>query len=294
MALSRRRCRGWYPIRGEVLDPFSVCATCACCHKNGSTLSLLPEPWVYVDPHELRLLLAEHIPGPGQRDRAMGDPNRLYLPLARSDCRISLTFQKKKIVAIEPGPAFNAAEWQRISQPITKSLFDGPLKFGRDYSFSSFRVFGSWRGRRSGVQILPPPDEAPRAPYEMAEHPFILEFPVKASDCWPLTNYRRMRGHRELTLLLNVLLAGYAEFPPSPITALLGGDLPSRRQRTAYRRQGAGVRLVPANRESVVTPQPPAWICREICRSRPACRRFSARYPVGSGVLLCAARPSYR
>ena len=52
------------------------------------------------------------------------------------------------------------------------------------------------------------------APYEMAEHPFILEFPVKASDLWPLTNYRRMREHRNLTFLLNVLLAGHMSFQP--------------------------------------------------------------------------------
>ena len=87
-------------------------------------------------------------------------------------------------------------------------------KVGRDYSFSSFRVSGSWQGRRSGVQILPPPDEAPSAPYEMAEHPFILEFPVKASDVWPITNYRRIREHRNLTFLLNVLLAGHTSFQP--------------------------------------------------------------------------------
>jgi hypothetical protein len=48
----------------------------------------------------------------------------------------------------------------------------------------------------------------------MAEHPFILEFPVKASDLWPLTNHRRLREHRDLTLLLNVLLAGRVTFQP--------------------------------------------------------------------------------
>ena len=173
----------------------------------------LPETWANVDPYELRLLLDEHIGGPGQYDRAMGDP-ALYLPLARSDCRIAITFRAKKIVSIEPGPAFEAAEWQRTSQAIAKSLFGGPLKVGRDYSFSSFRVSGSWRGHLCGVQVLPPPDNAPRAPYEIAEHPLILEFPVKASDLWRLTNYRRTRGHRELTLLLNLLLPGQASFQP--------------------------------------------------------------------------------
>jgi hypothetical protein len=42
----------------------------------------------------------------------------------------------------------------------------------------------------------------------MAEHPFILEFPVKVSSQWPIANHRRLRNHRFLTLLLNILLAG--------------------------------------------------------------------------------------
>ena len=88
------------------------------------------------------------------------------------------------------------------------------MKVGREYSFSSFRVSGSWRGERSGVQILPPPDDAPRAHLEMAEHPFILEFPIKSSDFLPLTNHRRMHEHRKLTHLLNVLLAGRTSLQP--------------------------------------------------------------------------------
>ena len=73
---------------------------------------------------------------------------------------------------------------------------------------------GSWRGESPGVQILPPPDDAPSADVELAEHPFILEFPVQVSDFWPVTNYRRMREHRKLTLLLNVLLAGHTSLQP--------------------------------------------------------------------------------
>src|SRR5262249_59633404 len=38
--------------------------------------------------------------------------------------------------------------------------------------------------------------------------------PIKASDHWPITNYRRIRDHRRLTLLLNVLLAGSTTSQP--------------------------------------------------------------------------------
>ena len=176
---------------------------------SGMTDNLLRDEWKDLDLGELMLLLYERIGRPGQYDDISSNPNKFYLPLARSSCRVSLTFREKSIVSIEPGEAFNAAEWMKLSKEIEESILAGPLKVGRDYSFSSFRVLGSWRGNHSGVQILPPPDHVPRANVEMADHPFILEFPIKATDCWPVTNHRRMREHRKLTLLLNVLLAGH-------------------------------------------------------------------------------------
>lgn len=170
------------------------------------TENLLHTKWANLDPFELRLLLAERIGGPGQYD---GSSATLYLPLARSSCRIGLAFKGNKIVVIERGSAFDPVEWEKISREIENSILVGPQKVGREFSFSSFRVLGSWRGDRSKVQILPPPDDAPRAPYEMADHPFILEFSIQESDFWPITNYRRIREHRDLTLLLNLLLVGH-------------------------------------------------------------------------------------
>ena len=174
--------------------------------------NLLQTGWTDLDSAELRFILLERIGKPGQYDGLNGNPNTFYLPLAGSSCQIKLTFShSKQIVAIEPGPAFDAAQWAQVVEEIDRT---GPYKVGRDCSFSSFRVAGSWRGKRSGVQILPPPPDAPRAPFEMAEHPFILEYPVKVSDLWPITNFRRMREHRQLTFLLNVLLAGGTTIQP--------------------------------------------------------------------------------
>lgn len=178
------------------------------------TSNLLSKTWTKLDSFELRLLLDEHIGGPGQYDGLPNNPHKLYLPLAGSSCRIGLSFRDKQIIAIEPGPAFDAAQWERVNEEIEKSLLAGPLKVGREYSFSSFRVLGSWLGARSGVQILPPPDDAPRTHVEMADHPFILEFPIKWSDFWPISNHRRLREHRNLTLLLNVLLVGRTSLQP--------------------------------------------------------------------------------
>ena len=167
--------------------------------------------WPNLDSVELRILLHEFIGGTGQsNDLSRAKPRNFYLPLAGPSCRVALKFKGKKVIRIEPGKAFDAAQWQQISSEIEQSITGG-TKVGRDYSFSGRRVKGSWRGEHSGVQILPPPADAPSAPLDQADHPFILEFPLMVSSVDALTNYRRSRKHRDLTLLLNVLLIGGAK-----------------------------------------------------------------------------------
>ncbi len=167
--------------------------------------------WPNLDSIELRILLHEFIGGTGQSDDlSRAKPRNFYLPLAGPSCRVALKFKGEKVIRIEPGKAFDAAQWQQISSEIEQSITGG-TKVGRDYSFSGRRVKGSWRGEHSGVQILPPPADAPSAPLDQADHPFILEFPLMVSSVDALTNYRRSRKHRDLTLLLNVLLVSGAK-----------------------------------------------------------------------------------
>jgi hypothetical protein len=176
--------------------------------------NLLRAGWGQADSHELRILLDARIGGPGQYENRAEDPDRIYLPLAGEQCRVVLGYGHRRIVSVEPGPAFDAAEWDRIAEEIETWILTGPIKVGRDYSFSGYRVNGSWRGQRSGVQILPPPSDAPRARVERAEHPFILEFPLQVSGLSAITNHRRQREHRRLTLLLNTLLPGRTNLQP--------------------------------------------------------------------------------
>jgi hypothetical protein len=124
----------------------------------GMSKNLLRDIWVDLDQADLRLLLDERIGHPGQYD---GHANVLYLPLGREKCRVSLKFKGAEIFAIEPGPAFDSAEWDRICAEIEGSILKGPEKVGREISFNTFRVEGWWRGAQSGVQILPPPADAP-------------------------------------------------------------------------------------------------------------------------------------
>jgi hypothetical protein len=178
--------------------------------------NLLSKTWSNLDSDELFLLLRKRIGGTGQFDGRDANPNKFYLPLARDSCRVALTFGKadKKIIAVKRGPAFDAIEWRKIREEIEKAILVGPPKVGREYSFSSLPVSGSWCGLRSGVQILSPPTEAPQA---AASHPFILEFPIigASDDLLLITMHRRRREHRRLTLLLNVLLKARVSFETS-------------------------------------------------------------------------------
>jgi len=164
----------------------------------------------------------------GQADLGVAKPSKFYLPMAGSPCRVVLKFKGKKVVAIEPGQAFDAAQWREISNEIEHSILAGPTRIGREYSFSGRRVIGSWRGEHSGVQILPAPADAPSAPVESADHPIILEFPLLVASRNAVTNYRRLRKHRDLTLLLNILLVGGAKsmgFRPTHFWAVDPADL---------------------------------------------------------------------
>ncbi len=165
--------------------------------------------WSDLDSDEMRIFLEERF----HTGQLLPD-GTFAMPLAGESCRISVALRDRKITKITPGPAFDAAEWQQVIDEIERALLTWTPKIGRGFSFSSYRVTGSWTGSRVSIQILPPPESAPNAPVEMAEHPFILEFPLRESSSWRVTNHRWMREHLSLTLLLNVLLSGRTSAQP--------------------------------------------------------------------------------
>jgi hypothetical protein len=169
--------------------------------------SLFKPEWSALESDDLRTLLEYRIGGPGQSSGEPGD-HRFYLPLGGDACRVAIRFDGTTICAVEPGPAFDAQQWSEISAAIDALRTTKPNKVGRDIAFSAFRVTGWWLGERSGVQILPPPPDAPTVPSEMGQHPFVLEFPIHGDADWRVMNARRRREHRKLALLLNVLLRG--------------------------------------------------------------------------------------
>ena len=169
-----------------------------------SIRNLMQERWTGLDPGEFRLLLDEVFGGPGQYDGI--NKKCLHIPLGGGDARVALQFKGSRIVRITPGPSFDANQWVSFTDEVQTGLIDGPQKIARELSFAGQPVQGSWRGELSGVQILPPPRSAPLPPQMLAEHPFILEFPLRQCSRWPITNHRRLRLHERLSNLLNVLV----------------------------------------------------------------------------------------
>lgn len=175
--------------------------------RMAATRNLLDEVPAGVDLYELRALLDLRIGGPGQYDGE--SKRRLYLPQARDACRVVLIYAKDSLATlqrIERGAAFDENQWHQVLKEVQDSLLSGPMRVGRDYCFSGRRVLGSWRGMKSGIQILPAPVGVPRAPVETAQHPFVLECPLQETREWRVTNDRRRRQVRTAAMLLNVLL----------------------------------------------------------------------------------------
>lgn len=162
--------------------------------------------WKDIDPTEMRIVLGDRFGFPGQFD---GDRMTLHLPLAREACKVRVRYEGHAIVSVAPGSALTEPEWSETAREIDALLSTDATLFGREYSFSSFKVTGSWRGAGSGVQILPPHPEAPQPFIETGDHPFILELPVVEAASANVTKYRLARDHRRLTRLLNVLLVGH-------------------------------------------------------------------------------------
>ena len=155
---------------------------------------------------ELRELLRDRIGEPGQTCSELD--SRFYLPLAGAQCRVALRFDGSFISSVEPRPEFDPDQWAEISSAMDVLLQTKPTKVGRNIAFSLYRVTGWWRGERSGPQILSPPPDAPAIAWEMGAHPFILEVPLYSDTSFQVMNWRRVREHRRLTRLLNVLLKG--------------------------------------------------------------------------------------
>ena len=164
--------------------------------------NLLPQlDALQLDHYELLNLLGFHLGG-----SCTTEDNSVIYP-CKDSYIVKVRSKNDRILSIEPGPGFSKDKFASLKDKIRSTLFDSPGQVIRaDILFTSKPVKGCFRATNGQLQILPAPDHAPRPPVTIADHPFILEFPIKSSSDGFVTNNRAMRRALEWTWILNALL----------------------------------------------------------------------------------------
>ena len=176
--------------------------------------NLLRPDWSTVDSGDLIVVLSQTFGGSQlATDDTVSYPNA-------DEARITIRYEGGRIVTIAPGEAFDAREWESVAARIEDELVESTPAVARRIAFCNYQVKGWWRSGTLGVQILPPPPQAPDAPMAVADHPFVLEYPVMNSRNGLITRQRDAREYRRLAGLLNVLLEGWVTSAQSTIRQL--------------------------------------------------------------------------
>ena len=154
-----------------------------------------------VDHLELLTVIQQHY----RSSRSTTDDDVVY-PNA-DPYALKIRHKDGRITMIEPGPVFSVQELEALQEKVRTQLVESPgTAVEVCIMFSSSPVKGSFTHPSGRVQILPAPPQAPRPPVLYADHPFVLEFPIRQSHNGFITTQRRTRGVLEWTWILNVLL----------------------------------------------------------------------------------------
>jgi hypothetical protein len=111
-----------------------------------------------------------------------------------------------KLTKVLAGPDLEPGQIEELAKKIEAELLvEGPLKIRRRVLFTGVPTVGFFR-YKDLFQIMPVPPEAPRPKFIIGEHPFFLEFGVKTSSNFMISNLRQEKVGRELELLVSSLL----------------------------------------------------------------------------------------
>jgi hypothetical protein len=150
---------------------------------------------------------------------------------AAHDYRLKLEMRHGQIIKITSGDSLSSAELQNLLEQVDADLKDDRIaEYGVDILFAHHPVQGGFRFGSLPMQILPAPPEAPRPPQLLAEHPFVLEYPMRAWRTTGLRLRRRRKNAIEWAWVLNALLRGsikYSSSRPKHLWAIKSGDINS-------------------------------------------------------------------
>jgi len=111
-----------------------------------------------------------------------------------------------RLIKVLIGPDANADDIEQLRSKIESELLaPGTPRVRRQVLFAAAPTVGHFR-YKDVFQIGPVPPGAPRLPYILGHHPFLLECQVKTSTDFMITGLRQQRIGRELGLVLSSLL----------------------------------------------------------------------------------------
>jgi len=118
-----------------------------------------------------------------------------------------------RIVQITRGSKLSNRDLDVLLEQIAADLLDKRIaEYGIEILFAHRPVAGSFRSAVIPLQISPPPDDAPRAPWLHADHPFTLTYPLRACRTPQIRMRRRYKNAVEWAWVLNGLLRGSIKY----------------------------------------------------------------------------------
>ena len=156
-----------------------------------------------VEEAELTQILSEHFQGAAQFSE-----DEITYPGHQTDFALTLVYRKDRLADIRPGPRLTAQDVETLQRRVDEELLASPgARVGAEILFANLPVTG-WFRYRDAFQLLPVPPQAPRPPFLMGEHPFLLEFRFPDSTNWQIRRLRRAIRGRQVELALAGLLEG--------------------------------------------------------------------------------------
>jgi hypothetical protein len=155
-----------------------------------------------INERELALLLQTRF------NSAHSDQKDAQITYGRSqqDWAIKLLYSNNRLTAVLRGPTLREEELLQLIDGIKNELLqEGQSVVARDILFTCSPVDSSL-DLTPLFQVLPAPHNAPRPQFMFGDHPFVLEYKIKASQNGILKLARRHSRSRELVLLLNLLM----------------------------------------------------------------------------------------
>lgn len=147
------------------------------------------------------------------KEPGRGPSTEIDIPATKAFA-LRVRYRNGRIEQIFAGPALAKKKDLEGLLAEVDTILRGPSskEFGRGVLMASRPVRGGFTSPSASLQILPAPDETARPNNLNAQHPFVLEFPIRFCQLPQLRLWRRYKNLAEWAWVLSVVLNGTIGF----------------------------------------------------------------------------------